>query len=119
MGKIKKKGPVLVGLNHLNRFIGPIICQIATGLKFVGLARVISRRKPHARPKKFIDGVKGNLRVHHIRVVFGQVQTALHQQAVFKALLVGGHTVFATEVPFAYMGSVIALRFKGFCDGHL
>ena len=119
VGKVKKEGAVLIGLNDLNRFVGPIIRQIATGLKFVGFARVISRREPHTRPEKFVDGVKGNPRVHHIRVVFRQIHTALHQQAVIKALLMRCHTIFATEVPFTNMGRVIALRFKRFCDGHL
>ena len=43
MSQIKKERAILVGLDHLDRFVSPIVRKVASGLEFIRIARVVRR----------------------------------------------------------------------------
>ena len=119
MSEIEEERAILVGLDDLDRLVSPVVGKITCGFEFIRITRVIRSRKTHARPEKFVYRVKRDFGVDDIGVVLRQIQTALHQQAVVKALIVWRHAVLAPQMPFANVCRVIPLFLEGFGDGHL
>ena len=107
MRQVEKKGPVFVVANDLNAFVGPVVCQIAARLKHVAGRRIKTCRITHRRPKETINGVKIELRIDHIWMVFRKVKTTGHEQAVVEALGIGPHAIFSSQVPLADVRRVI------------
>ena len=112
VGKIEKERTVFIGFNHLDGFISPVVGQVATGSESVCIAGVEGIGVVQRRPKKLVDGVKGQPGIHHIGIVFRQIEPTGHQQTVVKTLLLRRHAIAAPQMPFTDMGGVIALRLK-------
>ena len=103
--QVEEKGPVAVGLYHLDGFIGVVVCQVPVRRK--GLAAIEGRRIAGCRPHHLVNVILFAFGVHHIRVVLRQEQRARQIQAVVKALPLGHHITHRAQVPLADMGGVI------------
>ena len=77
--KKQKEGTVLIGFGDFDRFISPVVREIALGLKS---ALVISRikipGKPERRLQETIDRIKFDKGVDDVGIVLGQIQATLH-----------------------------------------
>ncbi len=112
--KIQEERAVAVRLDHLDRLVGPVICQIAAGLEPV--AAIVAGGILHPRPEELVDRVEGQLGVDRVRVVLGQMQRAGHQQALVEALRIGAEFRSVAQMPLADMDAVIARRFQDLGD---
>ncbi len=114
MRKIEKERSVAVLFNHLDRFVGIIVCNVSTRLKT--LAPVKRGGKLHRRPQKAVDRVKILFGIHNVGIIHRQIKPTRHQQTVIKTLLVRGHTVRPPQMPLADMSGVIAGILQHFCN---
>ena len=64
---------MLIAFDNLDRFVGPIVSQVASRAEAIGIAAIKAIGIGHARPQEPIDGVKINFGVDYIRIVFGEV----------------------------------------------
>ena len=105
----QEEGAVLIGFDDLDRFIGPIVGEIALGLESALVrSRIKIPGKPKRRPQETIDGIKLYESIDDVGIVLWQIQATLHDQAVVKTLIIGRHTGTAPKMPFTDMRGVIA-----------
>ena len=112
MGEVEEKRSVAVGLDHSQRFIGPPVGEIAARLE--RRTAIIGRGKAQRSPKELVDRIKIELGVDDARVILGQIQPAVHQQAFVKPLRIWQKILSVPQMPFADMHGVIAAPFEQF-----
>ncbi len=105
-GDIEEEGPVSVGVDDLDRLVGPPVSEIAAGLE--PRAFIVGGGVLHARPEEFVDRIEGELGVDDVGVVLRQVERARHQEAFIEPLRVGAEFRAEAEMPFADMDRVVA-----------
>ena len=112
MRQVHEKWPVLVALDRRDRLVGEVVGQVLGGLE--PLAGVVADAVAHVGPQEAVDRVEVLFGIDHSGVFFGQVQPALHEQALVEALVVGPHLGGAAEVPFADVDVVVAAALEQF-----
>ena len=117
MREVEEKRPVAIGLNDLDRLIGPVVGEVTTWFKQIDCAAVVGIGVGEGGPQKLINRIKVEFGVHYVRMIFGQVQAARHQQTFIKTLFVGRHAVLASEMPLADVHGVVTARFQRFSKG--
>ena len=87
--EVEEERPIPVGLDDPDRLVGVVVGQVAA--RFEHRAAVERRRVVHGAPQEAVDAVEILLRVDNVRVVFGEIEAARHQEALVEALRAGPH----------------------------
>ena len=116
VGQVEEEGLVLVFLDHVDRFVGPVVGEITARLE--PRAFIVGRGILHARPQEGVDRVERHLGVDNVGVVLLEVQAARHHQGLVKPLRIRPELRPCTRVPLADMRGVIARAAQHFGNGH-
>ena len=118
VGQVQEKGPVLVGLDHLDRLVSEVVGHVLGRLKRLAVFEAHGPRL--GGPEKFVNWIKVLHGIDHIRVLSWQKHggTMHVRQRLVEAVVVGAKLRAVPQMPFAQMHGVVvgSLQQFGQCD---